>query len=85
MSLSELPEEVENYRDRSWCREPELRIEEALAAERFIGKVGFCAAMTDSTSARTFAIRRGLRKARCTHATQCSEGSRKQLDLDHER
>lgn len=31
-----------------WCREPELRIEEALAAERFVERVGFCAALTDS-------------------------------------
>lgn len=48
MSLSELPEEIECYRDRWWCREPELRIEEVLAAERFIDRVGFCAALTDS-------------------------------------
>ena len=43
-----LPEEIEVHRDRSWRREPELCIEEALAAERFIDAVGFCAAMTDS-------------------------------------
>lgn len=48
MPMSELPEEIENYRDRSWCREPELRIEDSLAAERFIDRVGFCSAMTDS-------------------------------------
>lgn len=43
-----LPEEVEAHRDRLWCREPELRIEEATAAERFIGSIGFCSSMTDS-------------------------------------
>lgn len=48
MPLSQLPEEIESYRDSSWRREPELRIEEALAVERFIDAVGFCAAMTDS-------------------------------------
>jgi hypothetical protein len=48
MTVSQLPEEIESYRDRFWCREPELRIEEPLAAERFIESVGFCSAMTDS-------------------------------------
>jgi len=45
---SRLPEEIEFHRDRAWCREPELRIEEPLAAERFIDRVGFCSALTDS-------------------------------------
>jgi hypothetical protein len=48
MPPTQLPEEIEGYRDRFWCREPELRVEEALAAERFIDRVGFCAALTDS-------------------------------------
>lgn len=48
MPVNQLPEEIESYRDRFWCREPELRIEEPLAAERFVDRVGFCAAMTDS-------------------------------------
>ena len=48
MVQSPLPEEIEVHRDRMWCREPEMRIEEALAAERFINRVGFCAALTDS-------------------------------------
>lgn len=38
---------VEAYRDRAWHREAENRIEDALAAERFIEHVGFCSAMTD--------------------------------------
>ena len=48
MVQSPLPEEIEVHRDRMWCREPEMRIEEALAAERFIDRIGFCAALTDS-------------------------------------
>ena len=48
MLLTQLPDEIESYRDRFWRREPELRVEEAPAAERFIDAVGFCAAMTDA-------------------------------------
>ena len=48
MAQKELSEEIESYRDHSWRREPELRIEEVLAAERFIDSVGFCSTMTDS-------------------------------------
>ena len=48
MPPAELPEEIESYRDRLWCRDPELRIEEVLAAERFIDRLGFCSALTDS-------------------------------------
>jgi hypothetical protein len=43
-----LPEEVEAYRDRSWRREPERRVETAVGAERLIEEAGFCAAMTDA-------------------------------------
>ncbi|HEV7843051.1 MAG TPA: hypothetical protein VGO69_05105 [Pyrinomonadaceae bacterium] len=43
-----LPEEIEDYRDRMWRREPELRIENALEAEQLIEAVGFCSAMTDA-------------------------------------
>lgn len=48
MRSNELPEEIESYRDEQWCREAELRIEDPLAAERFIERIGFCSAMTDS-------------------------------------
>ena len=48
MSPHELPEEIESYRDQFWRREDQLRIEEALGAERFIDAVGFCSAMTDA-------------------------------------
>lgn len=46
--LQTLPNDIETFRDRAWCRDPELRIEGPLAAERFIEQVGFCAALTDS-------------------------------------
>ena len=43
-----LPEEIEGLRDRFWNRDPELRIEDANSAERFVNKVGFCSALSDS-------------------------------------
>jgi hypothetical protein len=43
-----LPEEIEMYRDRKWRRDPEVRIENVYAAERFVEEVGFCSALTDS-------------------------------------
>lgn len=46
--IKSLPEEIEDYRDRMWRREPELRIESALEAEQLVEAVGFCSAMTDS-------------------------------------
>jgi hypothetical protein len=47
-SFNSLPEEIEAYRDRAWRREPELRVEDALEAEKLVESAGFCAAMTDS-------------------------------------
>src|SRR5205085_3585050 len=43
-----LPEEIENYRDRMWRREPDARVEDAGGAERLVEEVGFCSAMTDA-------------------------------------
>jgi len=43
-----LLDEIEAYRDTAWRREPESRVESALDAERLVGRVGFCAAMTDA-------------------------------------
>jgi hypothetical protein len=43
-----LPEEIENYRDRTWRRLPELRIEDSAEAERFIQSLGFCSTLTDA-------------------------------------
>ena len=47
-----LPEEIEVYRDRTWRRDPECRVEDVYAAERFIEEVGFCEALTDSRRPR---------------------------------
>ena len=46
--IPRLPEPVEMYRDCKWRREPELRIEDAFGAEKFIEDIGFCGALTDS-------------------------------------
>ena len=46
--MSVLPEDVELHRDRMWRREESLRIETSADAEKLIGDVGFCAAMTDA-------------------------------------
>jgi hypothetical protein len=43
-----LPEEIELYRDVTWRRDPERRVDTAHAAERFVDEVGFCTALTDS-------------------------------------
>lgn len=47
-AVNYLTEEVEAYRDRAWRREPELHVEDAAGAEKFVEAVGFCAAMTDA-------------------------------------
>ena len=41
-------DEIEEYRDRQWCREETRRIETAYQAERFVEAVGFAACLTDS-------------------------------------
>jgi hypothetical protein len=43
-----LPEEIESYRDHTWRRMPELRVENAGEAERFIESLGFCSTLTDA-------------------------------------
>ena len=43
-----IPEEIEVHRDRMWRRDPEYRVEDVYAAERFIDEVGFCETLTDS-------------------------------------
>jgi len=40
--------EIEEFRDRRWCREPTREISTPLDAERFIEQVGFAASLTDS-------------------------------------
>jgi len=44
---SQLPDEIEDYRDARWRREPTQQVDNAYAAERFIEEVGFAACMTD--------------------------------------
>jgi len=44
----QIPEEVEEYRDRCWRREATLQIETAFDAECFIEQVGFAACLADS-------------------------------------
>jgi len=41
-------EEFETHRDRMWRRMPELRVEDALQAERMVEELGFCATLTDA-------------------------------------
>jgi hypothetical protein len=43
-----LPEEVEAYRDETWRRQPELRVETAEEAERFVADAGFAWTLTDA-------------------------------------
>jgi hypothetical protein len=43
-----LPDEIEAYRDQMWRRMPELRVENALDAERMVESLGFCATLTDA-------------------------------------
>jgi hypothetical protein len=43
-----LPEEIEAYRDYTWRRDPERRIEHVFAAETFVREIGFCTVLTDS-------------------------------------
>ncbi|MFN2532711.1 MAG: hypothetical protein ABR555_15580 [Pyrinomonadaceae bacterium] len=44
----EFPSEIEIYRDRTWRRDPERRLEHVYEAERFVEEVGFCSALRDS-------------------------------------
>ena len=43
-----LPEEFEAFRDNTWRRLPELRIEDSAQAERLVEELGFCATLTDA-------------------------------------
>ena len=48
MRTPSLPDEVEAWRDRHWCRDETLRVQQASDAERFVDRVGFAAGMTDA-------------------------------------
>jgi hypothetical protein len=45
---TEIPPEVEEFRDERWHREGTRQVDNALDAERFIEQVGFAACLTDS-------------------------------------
>lgn len=46
--MKELPEEIEVYRDESWRRDPDNRVEDVFDAERLIERLGFCETLKDS-------------------------------------
>ncbi len=50
-TFDSLPASVESFRDNTWRREAERRIETVFEAENFIEQVGFCNALTDSRTA----------------------------------
>jgi len=45
---SQIPAEIEDYRDQRWCREGTRQIETAFDAERFIEHIGFSSCLHDS-------------------------------------
>lgn len=45
--MRELPEEIEQYRDRKWHREESLRVETAADVEAMVEDLGFCLGLTD--------------------------------------
>lgn len=45
---TELPEEIENFRDKKWRREETLKIETAQQIEAMVEDLGFCLGLTDS-------------------------------------
>ena len=44
----QIPEEIEQYRDRKWRREEILKVEKASQVEEMIEDLGFCLTLTDS-------------------------------------
>ena len=45
--MRELPEEIEQYRDRKWRREEALKIDSAEQVESMVEDLGFCLGLTD--------------------------------------
>jgi hypothetical protein len=45
---AEIPERIEAYRDDTWRRLPDLKVETVEDAERLVESVGFCATLTDA-------------------------------------
>lgn len=46
--MKNLPEEIENFRDKKWRREETLKIETALQVEAMVEDLGFCLGLTDA-------------------------------------
>jgi hypothetical protein len=45
--MKELPEEIEQYRDRKWRREESLKVDSAEHVEAMVEDLGFCLGLTD--------------------------------------
>lgn len=48
VSFKELPEEIEQYRDRKWRREEPLRVDSVEDVEAMVDDLGFCLGLTDA-------------------------------------
>ncbi len=46
--MRELPEEIEQYRDRKWRREESLKVENVADVEAMVEDLGFCLGLTDA-------------------------------------
>ena len=46
--MRELPEEIEQYRDRKWRREESLKVDSAEDIEVMVEELGFCLGLTDA-------------------------------------
>ncbi len=46
--MRELPEEIEQYRDRKWRREESLKIDTAEDVEALVEDLGLCLGLTDA-------------------------------------
>ncbi|CAN5615370.1 hypothetical protein BH10ACI3_BH10ACI3_12910 [soil metagenome] len=46
-TLRQLPDEIEQYRDRKWRREESLKIDAAEGVESMVDELGFCLGLTD--------------------------------------
>src|SRR6478672_8126645 len=48
LGVKELPEEIEQYRDRKWRREDASRVGTAQQVEAMVEDLGFCLGLTDA-------------------------------------
>ena len=46
--MRELPDEIEQYRDRKWRREESLKVDSAEEVEAMVEELGFCLGLTDA-------------------------------------